>query len=151
MRQCEENQKENFSCIEADIEHQLVLLNNNTDQEKKKLDKKIRELQNKKTELTDEKNRLNEEHNKAMNEKNDKIANLKTQMKELSQEFSNQLSTIQKELQDQTRKVSEKWEHKASSHIQTFTTEIEKQIIADPNKIEEKKKENPETIVEENK
>ena len=47
-------------------------------------------------------------------------------MDALSNHFSKELTDIQKELQKQTERISEKWEKNPSEHIKSFEKEVSK-------------------------
>ena len=51
---------------------------------------------------------------------------IKAQMDALSNHFSKELTDIQKELQKQTERISEKWEKNPSEHIKSFEKEVSK-------------------------
>ena len=119
-----DNEKNKYSAIESDFIHQNALITKNFNEKKEELRIEKEKRDNKIKELKDELARMKTEHEKKIAQKNEMFKQIKTSMENLSSEFSKQLSDIQKELKEQTEKVSQKWEKNPSEHIQTFAEEV---------------------------
>lgn len=133
VTQYKQNEFVKYKAIESDFIHQNGLMTKNSLEKINELDGRIDERNKKINSLKDTLNQMKLDHEKRLEEKIEMFKEIKTQMDNLSTEFSKQLSDIQKELKDQTEKVSQKWEHNPSDHIKSFEKEVQKYDITKSN------------------
>jgi chromosome segregation ATPase len=129
VNQFKQNELTKYRSIESDFSHQNQLMAKISSEKIKDLDTKIAERKNKIDNLNGTLEQMKQEHEKRLEEKNEMFKEIKVQMETLSNEFSKQLSDIQRELKEQTEKVSQKWEHNPSDHIKSFEKEVQKYDI----------------------
>ena len=129
VNQFKQNELTKYRSIESDFSHQNQLMAKISLEKIKDLDAKIAERKNKIDNLNGTLEQMKQEHEKRLEEKNEMFKEIKVQMETLSNEFSKQLSDIQRELKEQTEKVSQKWEHNPSDHIKSFEKEVQKYDI----------------------
>jgi hypothetical protein len=82
----------------------------------------IQNLENKKSEM-------NAEHSTKLEAKNKLSVNIKNNMDELSKFFSIQLGEIQRNLQEQIDKISNKWETNITEHLKKYEDHVKKYDI----------------------
>jgi hypothetical protein len=120
-----ENENEKFNCIKADYDHQMLLIRNNYRMKIENL-QSIQKERNDEIELLKTKlKKMKEDHTVEIEKKNKMLLSIKNGMDELSQSFSVQLGDIQNNLKDQIEKISIKWEHNLSDHVEKFKTSVD--------------------------
>jgi chromosome segregation ATPase len=117
-----ENEMRKFDSIRADFQNQRGLVEYN-------YKKKIEDLTNEKNKLANTINELNthlddmkKSHNTVIENKNKITQGIKSNMESLSQYFSEQLTEVQKKLQDQIKNITDKWEGEGNrtEHLKTY-------------------------------
>jgi polyhydroxyalkanoate synthesis regulator phasin len=117
-----ENEAKKFDAIASDFKNQRGLVEYNY---KKKIDDLTNEKNRQNNTINDLNNHLEEmrkAHFQVIEAKNKIAQGVKTNMEELSKYFSEQLSDVQKRLQDQIKTITEKWEgeNNRTEHLKTY-------------------------------
>ena len=123
------NEDTKFSSIKADFENNGLLYKKNYKAKIDDLKAIAEERENHIGGLNSKLDEMKNEHQIQLDLKNKMLVQIRTNMDELSQYFSKQLEDIQKSLQGQIDKISNKWEFNITEHLKKYEDHVKKYDI----------------------
>jgi hypothetical protein len=117
-----DNETRKFDSISADFKNQRGLVEYNYKKKIEDLTNEKNKLANTISELGGHLEDMKKAHNTVIENKNKIAQGIKLNMESLSQYFSEQLTDVQKKLQDQIRNITDKWEGEGNrtEHLKTY-------------------------------
>lgn len=127
-------EKKKFDAVGSDYKNQKLLLEANFKSDLLYLKNEHKNKTNKIQELSNKKDEINANNKKEMEEKENMLANIKTNMDQLSKFFSDQLGEIQKSLQDQLTEISKTFNISISDQLKKNEEKIISYDLSNNNK-----------------
>ena len=126
IKNIRENENKKFDAISSDFKNQKGLMEMNYTDKIQALEnikkEKISTIQNLENKSAD----MRLDHQTKLEAKNKLSQNIKNNMDELSKFFSIQVAEIQKNLQEQIDKISNKWETNITDHLKRYEDHVKK-------------------------